>query len=54
MIPDEQGRPVVTEISEGTEPSTYERYTLPVRELEDDRNYGVGAVILALIETSGL
>jgi unsaturated rhamnogalacturonyl hydrolase len=52
VILDEQGRPVVTGISQGTEPSTYEVYTS--RELQDDRNYGVGAVILALIETSGL
>jgi unsaturated rhamnogalacturonyl hydrolase len=52
VILDEQGSPVVTGISQGTEPSTYEVYTS--RELQDDRNYGVGAVILALIETSGL
>ena len=50
--PDEQGRPVVTGISKGTEPSTYEVYTS--LEVQNDRNYGVGAVILALIETSGL
>jgi len=49
---DEEDRPFVTVISEGTGPTTYERYTqVPVA---DDLNYGVGAVILALIETSGL
>jgi unsaturated rhamnogalacturonyl hydrolase len=49
---DEQGRPYVTGISDGTEPSTFEGYIgIPVGE---DVNYGAGAVILALIETSGL
>ena len=49
---DEQGRPFVTGISGGTDPSTFEGYTeVP---LEDDLNYGVGAAILALLETSGL
>ena len=52
VVPDEQGRPVVTGISAGTEPATYEVYV--TRELQVDRNYGVGGVILALIETSGL
>lgn len=49
---DQEGRPFVTGISFGTEPSTFEGYVgVPVL---DDLNYGVGAVILALIETSGL
>ncbi len=50
--PDEQGRPVVTGISLGTDPTTFEGYAIV--EQRDDVNYGVGAVILALIETSGL
>jgi unsaturated rhamnogalacturonyl hydrolase len=49
---DEQGRPYVTGISGPTGVSTFEGYAgIPV---EDDLNYGVGATILALIETSGL
>lgn len=49
---DDENRPFVTGISLGTEPSTFEVYTaIPVA---DDLTYGVGAVILALIETSGL
>ncbi len=49
---DGRGRPFVAAISTGTEPHTLEGYTsVPVA---DDLNYGVGAVILALLETSGL
>ena len=49
---DDQGRPYVTDISGPTDVSTFEGYaSVP---LEDDLNYGVGAVILALIEISGL
>ena len=49
---DELGRPYVTGISEGTTPTGYDGYVqVPVR---DDLSYGVGAVILALVETSGL
>jgi unsaturated rhamnogalacturonyl hydrolase len=49
---DDQNRPYVTGISGPTEVSTFEQYaSVP---LQDDLNYGVGAVILALIETSGL
>lgn len=52
VVEDEQRRPLVTGISDGTEPSTFEGYAaVPVI---DDLSYGVGAVILALIETSGL
>ena len=52
VVRDEQGRPFVTGVSDGTNPSTFEGYiSIPVRE---DLNYGVGTVILALIETSGL
>jgi hypothetical protein len=36
----------------GTDPTTFEGYADV--EQRDDVNYGVGAVILALIETSGL
>jgi unsaturated rhamnogalacturonyl hydrolase len=48
---DEQGRPVVTGISLGTDPGDFENYANV--NLADDVNYGVGAAILALIETSG-
>jgi unsaturated rhamnogalacturonyl hydrolase len=50
--PDAQGRPVVTGISLGTDPTTFEGYAQV--EQKDDVHYGVGATILALIETSGL
>jgi unsaturated rhamnogalacturonyl hydrolase len=44
--------PVVTGVSVATDPWSLEEYlAVPV---EDDVNYGVGSVILALIETSGL
>jgi unsaturated rhamnogalacturonyl hydrolase len=49
---DDQNRPVVTGTSFGTDPTNLETY-LSV-EQADDVHYGVGAVILALIETSGL
>ena len=49
---DDQNRPYVTGISGVTDVSTFEQYAAV--PLEDDLNYGVGAVILALIETSGL
>lgn len=49
---DGEGRPVVTGTSFGTDPTNLETY-LSV-EQADDVSYGVGAVILALIETSGL
>lgn len=52
VLPDGEGRPVVTEISDGTTAGPYQLYaSVPLR---DDLNYGVGTVILALIETSGL
>lgn len=51
-IEDEGDGPVVTGTSTSTDPYTLEQYlNVPV---EDDVNYGVGAVVLALIETSGL
>lgn len=49
---DEQGRPIVTGISLGTDPTTFENYAIVKQQ--EDVNYGVGAVILSLIETSGL
>ncbi|MGB8224949.1 MAG: glycoside hydrolase family 88 protein [Polyangiales bacterium] len=49
---DEQGRPVVTGISKGTDPGTFEQYAAV--PLGEDIHYGVGSAILALIETSGL
>lgn len=49
---DEQDRPVVSNVSGPTEAGTLEYYTgLP---LLDDLGYGVGTVLLALVETSGL
>jgi unsaturated rhamnogalacturonyl hydrolase len=49
---DEQGRPIVTGISKGTDPGTFEQYAAV--QLGEDIHYGVGAAILALVETSGL
>lgn len=46
------GEPVVTGISGPTTVGTFDDYA--TIELGDDIDYGVGAVILALIETSGL
>ena len=49
---DDHGRPVVTGVSGPTSVGTYEDYlAVP---LEDDVPFGVGAVILALVEASGL
>jgi unsaturated rhamnogalacturonyl hydrolase len=48
---DDEGRPVVTDISGPTDPGTFEQYAAV--QLGEDRNYGVAATILALIETSG-
>ncbi len=51
-IEDQGDGPIVTGTSTSTDPFTLEQYlSVPV---EDDVNYGVGAVILALVETSGL
>jgi len=49
---DDQGRPVVTGVSSPTTVGTFDYYA----ELSttDDISYGLGSVILALIETSGL
>ncbi len=44
--------PVVTGVSLATDPWSFEQYAAV--PLGDDVNYGVGAVILALVETSGL
>lgn len=52
VVTDGQGRPYVTEISGPTDVSTFEEYAAV--PLEDDLSYGVGAVILGLIEISGL
>jgi unsaturated rhamnogalacturonyl hydrolase len=49
---DEQDRPVVSGVSVGTSAGTFEYYR-NVR-VKDDLPYGVGAVILSLVETSGL
>lgn len=49
---DEKGQPVVSQVSVPTEAGTFEYYkSLPVA---DDLGYGVGAVLLALVETSGI
>ncbi len=47
-----QGQPVVTEVSGPTTVGTFNDYAAV--ELGEDIHYGVGAVILALLETSGL
>lgn len=52
IVLDDQGRPVVTDISGPTTVGRFKDYAAV--DLEDDISYGVGAVILALIETSGL
>lgn len=49
---DAQDRPYVTGISGATDVSTFEEHAAV--PLEDDVNCGVGAVILAMIETSSL
>jgi unsaturated rhamnogalacturonyl hydrolase len=49
---DDDGRPVVTGISGQTTAGNYDDYAAV--PLEEDMDFGVGAVILALIETSGL
>jgi unsaturated rhamnogalacturonyl hydrolase len=51
-IIDDGSGPVVTGVSVATDPWPLERY-LAV-SIRDDVNYGVGAVVLALLETSGL
>ncbi|MCA9637784.1 MAG: glycoside hydrolase family 88 protein, partial [Myxococcales bacterium] len=52
IVDDAAGRPVVRGISGPTLPGTRASYlAVP---LVDDRPYGVGAVILALVESSGL
>lgn len=49
---DEAGRPVVTDISGPTNVGTFEGYaSVP---LEEDLSFGVGAVLLALVDASGL
>jgi len=52
IVEDGQGRPVVTGISGPTTADKYEVYAGIA--VEDDLPYGLGAVILALVETSGL
>ncbi len=52
LTTDGQGRPVVSNVSGPTEAGTFEYYA--GLELEDDLGYGVGSVLLALVETSGL
>ncbi len=52
IVDDENGRPVVTGISGPTDLGTYDFYAAV--PLEEDLSYGVGAAILALVETSGL
>ena len=52
IVNDDQGRPVVTGVSLGTSAGTFQYYKSIATG--DDINYGVGAVLLSLIETSGL
>ncbi len=52
IVNDPQGRPVVTGISGPTSVGQFKDYAAV--PLKDDVHYGVGAVILALIEVSGL
>lgn len=52
ILDDPEGRPVVTGVSGPTLPGTFDSYAAV--PLVDDRPYGVGAVLLALIESSGL
>jgi unsaturated rhamnogalacturonyl hydrolase len=49
---DDRGRPVVTDISGPTSVGGHDMYASVA--LEDDLSYGIGAVILALLEASGL
>ena len=49
---DSQNRPVITGISGPTSVGTYEYYADLTQK--DDISYGVGAVLMALVETSGL
>jgi unsaturated rhamnogalacturonyl hydrolase len=52
LTKDDLERPVVSNVSGPTEAGTFEYYaSLPVK---DDLGYGVGSVLLALVETSGL
>jgi unsaturated rhamnogalacturonyl hydrolase len=52
VVPDAQGRPRVTGISGPTDVGRFQTYaSVP---LVDDLHFGVGAVILALVEASGL
>lgn len=52
IVPGTDGKPVVTGVSGPTTAGTFQTYATV--KLEDDLTYGIGAVILALIETSGL
>ena len=52
ILYDDQDRPVVTGVSGPTSADLAEEYAKI--EQVDDLGYGIGAVILALIETSGL
>ncbi len=49
---DDQNRPVITDISGPTSVGEYEYYADLTRK--DDISYGIGAVLMALVETSGL
>jgi unsaturated rhamnogalacturonyl hydrolase len=52
IVLDDQDRPMVTDISGPTTVGEFKDYAAV--KLDDDISYGVGAVILALLETSGL
>lgn len=52
IITDDQDRPVITDISGPTGVGHFEMYA--TLDVYDDISYGIGAVLMALIETSGL
>jgi rhamnogalacturonyl hydrolase YesR len=52
ILPDENGKPKVTGVSGPTTAGTFSDYKNV--KVADDLGYGVGAVILSLLETSGL
>jgi len=52
IVYDEQNRPVVSGVSIGTSAGVFDHYAN--RPVADDVAHGVGAVILSLVETSGL
>ncbi|NOZ01270.1 MAG: glycosyl hydrolase, partial [Deltaproteobacteria bacterium] len=52
IITDDEGRPVITDISGPTGPGSFKGYAAV--KIVEDAPYGIGAVIMALVESSGL